>query len=311
MATNSTRSGNGLGSACQSCARRYSTLNLLINLSLAVIKGFVGVIAGSQALVAAALYSLTDAFSAIVVMVSTTLGNKPADEDHPYGHGKAEFVAIGIMGIALALCVVGILVFSLVHVFKGSHSAPHLIAGAVAALSVASNGFLARRGYCVARFLGSPAVYTSAEHSRADAISSLAVLAGVGGAHLGVHWLDPLVAVFEAVHIAWLAGRLLGKAIKGLTDAAAPRSTADQIEAACTQIEGVERVLELRTRAVGSQIWADLIVAVPREYSVRRAQQVCEQVRERLPVEGGIPILAQVSFRPAGVLDPAPPTEVM
>lgn len=290
------------GRACASCGPRFSSLNLFANLALAGLKATVGVLAGSQALVAAALYSINDALSAVLVMVSLTVGRKQPDEDHPYGHGKVEFVAVGIMAIILLLSVVGVLVFSLSRLAHGVDGPPHVVAAGVAILSVATNGFLARKGFCASRFLGSPSLYTSAEHNRADAVSSVAVLIGVAGATLGLHALDPLVAVFEAVHIVWLAGSLLAKSLKGLTDSAPPPSTVERLRGVCEEVEGVQQVVQMRTRLTGSHVWADVVVAIHGDRTMADAQAICDRIREhaRSNNTSNVPMVMQVGFRPAG-----------
>ena len=287
--------------ACAGCGQRFSTLNLGANLALATLKAVVGALAGSQALVAAALYSINDALSAVIVKISLSIGRKQPDEDHAYGYGKVEFVAIGAMALILVVSVLAVLVFSASRIAAGTSSPPHLIAAGVAALSVATNGLLARRGFCVARFLGSPSLYTSAEHNRADVISSVAVLVGVVGAAMGLHALDPLVAGFEAAHIAWLAGNLLANSLKGLTDAAPPLSTRQRIVSTCEQVEGVDRVVSMRSRVAGSHVWADVVLAIHGERSMEEAQDICEQVRHsvRNQAAGNVPMMVQVGFRPA------------
>jgi len=280
------------------CGRRFSFVNLWANLALAVIKGAVGYMAGSRALVAASLYSINDVLSAIIVLVTLKVGRRPPDEDHPYGHGKAEFVAIGLMAVVLAVGVFFILFYSLIDIFRGVAGPPHMVALGVAALAMLTNGLLAKRGFCAARFFGSPALHTSAEHNRADAISSFAVVIGVSGAtFLGIHVLDQIVAVFEALHILWLGGTLFGKSLRGLMDTSLPPSEIEDALDACREVEGVVRVLDLRTRLAGSYVWASVVVAVPTEYTVEQAEEVCNKVRTALRQRLGRSLEAHVGFR--------------
>ena len=277
---------------------RFSLLNLSANLALAALKATVGFVSGSRALVAAALYSINDVLSALIVMVSLKVGSRPDDADHRYGHGKAEFIAIGMVGVILAVGVVFILYYSLIDIIRGVSAGPHAIAVAVAVLSLVINGVLSARGLCAARMLSSPALHTSAEHLRADAVSSAAVLIGVLGATLGLHILDQLVAVFEALHILWLAGTLFGTSMKGLMDTSLPESEEDEIRETVLAVEGVLAVAQLRTRLAGSHSWADVIVGLPRSYSVREAEVVCAKVKAVLERKSHRSLRVHVGFRP-------------
>ena len=87
---------------CRACAVGFSRQTLVVNGALAMLKSVIGLMAGSRALVASALYSVNDVLSSIVVMISVKVARRPADDDHAYGHGKAEFVAIGIVSTILA-----------------------------------------------------------------------------------------------------------------------------------------------------------------------------------------------------------------
>jgi cation diffusion facilitator family transporter len=272
----------------------------VINLALAIIKALIGVLAYSRALLASALYSVNDVLSAVIVMVSLRVARRPPDQDHAYGHGKAEFIAIGIVSTILAVAVIFVLFFSVSDILEGVNAPPHAIALLVAAVTLATNEFLARRGFCAAERLGSPVLRTSAEHNRADAVSSLATIVGVGGAWLGLHLLDPLVAIFETIHIIWLSGSLLGHSLRGLMDASLPLSQVERINAACTVLPGVEEVTNLRSRQAGPQAWVDMEILVKSGISVQEAHQVTREVRSTVQEILGKGATAQVRFRASG-----------
>jgi cation diffusion facilitator family transporter len=267
---------------CQSCAVSFSWTTLVVNALLALLKSVVGVMAGSRALVASALYSVNDVLSSIVVMISMRIARRSPDRTHAYGYGKAEFVAIGLVSTILAGAVVFILTYSVIDILRGVEGAPHLIVLPVAALSMATNQFLARKGFCAAARTRSSVLYTSAEHNRADAVSSLATMIGVGGAALGFHRLDPMVAIFETVHIVWLSGSLFGAALRGLMDAALPEPTVAAVAQACGRVPGVVRVVNLRTRQAGANAWVDVEVQVERGTAVAMATEICRTVERSI-----------------------------
>jgi cation diffusion facilitator family transporter len=283
---------------CNSCGLRVSRVNLTANLALALLKGLVGVMAGSRALVAGVLYSVNDVLSAAIVIVSLRAARRPADANHQYGHGKIEFLAVGLVSLLLAVGVFLILRFSLTGIMSGEVHRPHPVALVVAALAGGANWMLAQQGFCSAKQLGSPALLSSAEHNHADAVSSAAVLVGVGFAMMGLGVVDRLVAVFEALHILWLGGTLFGKALKGLMDTALPPAEVARLRRACRRVDGVLGVLDLRTRLAGSEVLADVVVGVSATLTVDEAHGITERVREELLISLPRDIRASVGFRP-------------
>ncbi len=282
---------------CFSCGKQFTWINLAVNLALAVLKFVIGLIATSRALIAGALYSINDVLSGVIVIISLRVAQRPPDQQHPYGYGKAEFIAIGIVSTVLAGAVIFILIFSVVDIIRGVDAPPHAIALLVAAATMATNEFLARRGFCVAHHLGSPVLRTSAEHNRADAISSLATIVGVSGALMGLHLLDPIVAIFETVHIVWLSGSLLGNSLSGLMDAGLPANEVNRIRSACSGVPGVLRVVTLRSRQAGPKSWVDAEVALPLGLTIKEAHQITEEVRRAIRRALGRAVEAQVKFR--------------
>jgi len=277
---------------------RFSSLNLFVNLALGIVKGVVGYLSGSRALLACSLYSVNDVLSAIIVMVSLKVGRRPADPGHPYGHGKAEFVAIAIMSFVMVAGLFFIIYYSLKDILGGVEGPPHVAALFVAGLSFVVGELLARMGFCAARHTDdSPSLLSSAEHNRADAFSSLAVVVGVSGALLGYHVLDPIVAVIETLHIGIICGRFFGKAIRGLMDSALPPHEVECISQACGQVPGVSRLAHLRTRQMGIKSCVDMVVNVPAHISVEQANQVALQVKSTVEEALGRSAETQVRFK--------------
>ncbi len=283
--------------ACQSCALQYSWLTLAVNAALAVLKIAIGFLAGSKALVASALYSINDVLSGITIIVSLRVARRPEDDGHPYGYGKAEFVAVGIVSTILVGATVYIVMHAVAVLVSSTHVKPHLIVIPVTAVTLATTEYLARRGFCVAHRTDSPVVHTAAEHNRADTISSIAVMIGVGAASLGIYWLDPIIAIFEAVHIVWLSGELFGKSVRGLMDAALPPKVVSALQKQCANVPGVVGVVSLRTRHVGAYAWVDVAIQVEPGLSVVDAHDVCERVRKTITDAVSRQVRCQVKYQ--------------
>lgn len=289
---------------CMTCAVGFTRVNLAVNLTLAVLKALVAVLAGSRALLAGALYSLNDVLSAIVVMLTLGVGKAPPDEEHPYGHEKVELIGVAVVALTLVLAVSYIFYYAVRDLLKGVESPPHLIAFLVASLTLLTNLFLYKKGECAAEHCKSLALHTSAEHNRADAVSSIAVLIAVGGATLGWHFLDPLVAVYETVDVLRLSGSLLRRSIGGLMDASLPPGDVDEITRVCAAVPGVRLVEGVRARKVGAVCWVDVDIAVDPGLPVSEAHEISEAVRRALRATVGSSVEAQVKFRAGGYSSP-------
>jgi cation diffusion facilitator family transporter len=285
---------------CGPCGMRFASVSLAVNLALAVLKATIGVFGRSRALMAAALYSINDVLSSVIVMISLRVAKQPADEKHPYGHNKAEYIAIGVVSGILAVGVLFVLFYSVSAIVNGTEGAPHFIAFVVAALSFAVSTFLTRYAQCAAYCSASPVLHTSAAHNHADAVSSIAVMVGVGSALMGMHVVDPLVAVFETAHIMWLSGTLFGRSLGGLMDSALPREMIERITTACLSVPGVRELVELRSRQAGSESWVDLVVGVRSGLTVLQASELTKEVKKAIFEEMGPAITAQVGFRGEG-----------
>jgi cation diffusion facilitator family transporter len=282
---------------CVKCAGMIGWIGLCTNLVLLFLKGFVGVISGSQALVADAMYSAKDVVSSLLVIIGLKISRRPLDREHPYGHGKIEF----ILSMIISVVFLTVTAFLFVHVIQilmmgDEHKAPHMIALWTALVSVAVNVVMYFYSRCVSIEINSPMVRTLAHHHHADATSSMAVAVGIIGAHyLGMPWIDTMVALFEIVHLMYLGGSVFRDAYKGLMDRNAPDDVRSRIETLVKEVDGADEVDGLRARMVGQELWVDLVIRVPENMSVEAAGEIREQVIDHLSTR--VPHLGSVQVK--------------
>ena len=233
----------------------------IINVVLLVVKFAAGIFGHSAAMIADAVHSLTDFATDVVVLIFVHLGNKPADRDHDYGHGKYETLATAIIGTSLL--AVGVLIFcsgagKTWRVIQGEMlPSPGKVALVAAVASIVLKEWAYRFTVKVGKRCQSEAVVANAWHHRSDALSSVGTMIGVGGAILlGNRWtvLDPLASIVVSLFIVRAAWQLMMESMKELTEA----SLSDEDEAVITHIAasepGVSEVHNLRTRRVGNRI---------------------------------------------------------
>ena len=272
-------------SKCVFCYESVGWIGLVSNLALALLKLFVGLISGSHALVADSLYSAKDVVTSGLLIVGLKVSKQELDTEHPYGHGKIEFILGGLMSVVFIGATGLVFYMAVERLLAVEGGAPHLIALWVAVFSVAANAALYAYTRCVSVEINSPLTYALARHQSSDATASLAVAAGIVGSHyLGISWLDPLVAVFETLDLFRLGGEIFWDATQGLMDSSAPRKTIKSIESASGSVQDVLAVEQIKTRRVGQELWVDLVVGVDPDITITQGNKIRARV-ERAVLE--------------------------
>ena len=239
---------------------RSAQAGLLINVVLVVVKLIAGIVGNTYALVADAIESSTDVFSSMIVWAGLSIAARPADEDHPYGHGKAEPLAAAVVSILLLGAALGISILAIREIRTPHHTPAPFTLGIAAAVIVVKE-LLHRRVSKVGADVGGTAVAADAWHHRSDAISSLAAFIGIGIALWGgPGWesADDWAALVAAL-IAGVNGvRALKPAIANLMDAAPDREMLDRARTAARDVDGIRHIESLNLRSSGLGYFVDL-----------------------------------------------------
>ncbi len=286
MSRNSlTPCGSTETSECIACSKKVGWFAVYANLALALFKAFIGYISGSKAILADSLFSFKDFVTSLVVVAGIKVSGKPADENHPYGHGKIEFVAMLIMSILLIIATTFLFIHSVKGIWQSFHGetyVPKFIAFWAAIISVIANYKISTYLQCVGEKLKSPAVLANAKHSHSDAISSALVAGGVLGTRLGFFFLDPLVAAVETVDLMRLSISMFKESLHGLFDASVDAEILGKIEATARLVPGVRRVSRVTARQLGQSIWIDITIKVDHHLSHQDGHLIGLHVKESL-----------------------------
>jgi cation diffusion facilitator family transporter len=268
---------------------RLLQASVLVALVTIAMKTAAWAVTDSVGLLSDAMESLVNLASAMFGLWMVTVAARPPDEDHPFGHHKAEYFSSGFEGVLIIAAAVGIAGAAL-------HRLVHPVAveqiGLGLALSVASsalNGALAWVMFQVARAQRSIALEADAHHLVIDVWTSAGVVAGVLlVVATGWHWLDALVAVAVAVNIAREGARLLWRSVQGLMDEAVEPevlATIHQTLERFAQIDGVVETVRfdhLLTRRSGQRRYVSFHMHMPARWSLRRAAALRAQVEQAL-----------------------------
>lgn len=287
---------------CETCGRRATLLSAGQNVMLASLKGMVGYVTGSRALLADALHSGSDVVCALLAAWGTRFGEKPVDKSHPYGYGKVEFIVGMIIGIVLIFAAGKILYGSLGVLFSQMKiNPPKVLAFWVALLSVYSNFVVSHYTMCAAKELNSPALKSVSVDNRSDAYSSIPVVICILGSQLGFPQLDPLAAVFVGLIVFKMGAGLVIENYRGLLDVSVKLEQIEKIKEIIVSLPGVKKINYLRTRQIGQKIWVDVEVCVKGEKTLEEANVVSREIRSALMRKMHYIGNVQVSLKPMAV----------
>lgn len=284
---------------------RSSIVGILTNTVLAVTKGIAGVLGNSYALIADAIESATDIASSLIVWGGLKISTLPPDEDHPYGHGKAEPLAAVVVALILIAAAIGIAIQSLREIVT-PHHAPEPFTLAVLVLVVATKEILFRVVFRVGESIQSTAVRSDAWHHRSDAITSAAAFVGISVALIGgkgYESADDWAALFASSIIIVNAYRILRPAINEMMDAAPSSDVERDLRRVAGSVEGVIALEKCFVRKMGLLYYVDLHVTVDGALSVRRGHDIARQVREAIRLSNPNVAEVLVHIEPSDLLD--------
>jgi cation diffusion facilitator family transporter len=268
---------------------RATLLGMAVNAVLAVAKLLAGIFGHSHALVADAVESFADIFSSLVVWRGLVLAAEPADENHPYGHGKAEPLASAIVATMLLFAAAGIGLKAVEEILTPHHG-PEPFTLWVLICVVVIKELLFRFTHREAVSAGSSAVRADAWHHRSDAITSLAAAVGITVALIGgkgYEGADDVAAVVAAGIIAWNGWKLLRPALDELMDTAPNLQLTQQIRNIAAAVNEVRHVEKCIVRKMGFHYFVDMHIEVNPRMTVQEAHTVAHRVkdavRQKLP----------------------------
>ena len=287
---------------------RITLWGSIVNIVLTGLKFAAGILGASAAMIADAVHSLSDLLTDFVVLLFVKISSRPADSDHPYGHGKYETLATTIVAIAL-LAAGGVLLAQGIEKIIGAVRGealpvPGRIALWAALISIAAKEGIYQLTARVGRRVQSSALEANAWHHRTDALSSVATAIGIGGALLfGGKWaiLDPIAAVLVSVFILIAAGKLLHEAIQDLMEKRLPEEIEEEIREIVAADSEMSEMHKLRTRRVGNVYSIEMHLRMHGNISLYEAHRHSMLLEQRLRERFGQETLVSIHLEPLKV----------
>ena len=259
---------------------RYAWISAWAAVVTIALKTTAWLLTGSIGLLSDALESLVNLATAVLAIAMLDLAARPEDDDHPYGHNKAEYFSSGVEGALVFLTGLGIAAAA-VQRFLHPHALEQLGVGvALTALSTAINLGVALVMLRAGRRHRSVTLEANGHHLLSDVWTSVAVVAGLGAVALtGRQQLDPAVALLVAGHVSWTGLAILRRTVAGLMDSALSEDDQRALKQALSvHIVDPVQAHALRSRIAGARRFVSLHVLVPGDWTVQRGHELLERI---------------------------------
>lgn len=263
---------------------RAAKLSIGMAVSLAVMKFTVGILSGSMAVLSSAIDSMLDIVMSGVNFLAIRQAEQPADENHPYGHGKFETMATLVQSLIIGGSGVWIMIESIRRLAAGAAPSGLGSGIVVLALSVVGSWAISRYLVKVAKETDSSALAADALHFSMDIYTNLALLAGVTAmVFFRLYWIDALLSMLVACYILYEAMKLIRLSLREVLDEQLPEPLRKKVECVIRE-HGGENVSfhNLRTRKAGSHKLIDFHMTVCKHLSVAEAHQITDELEQEI-----------------------------
>jgi cation diffusion facilitator family transporter len=279
--------------ARESMAKKVAVISLIGNMVLTIGKLLVGWFGNSEAVFADGVHSGADVFASLIVLVVIKIANKPADQEHPYGHGKAEVIVSAMVGIIL-LIVSLYVVYEAITSFFHPISAPSILAMWVALFSYISKEVLYRYSFKIAKANNSKAIEAIAFDHKADIVASIAsalgVILSIAGHNLNIHLLlygDKVASIVVAYLIFKIAKEMLKEAFDILMERNIDSDILNDYQSIISNFPEVRRIDKIRAREHGYYVLVDLRISVDYEKTIKEGHDLSKKIKQELMTKHG------------------------
>ena len=267
--------------------RQEGWISIIANIILFALKYWAGIVTGSIALIADAWHTLTDSVSSVIVLVGGKISRKPADDDHPFGHGRAEHIAAIIIGVLLAIVAFDFVLNSVEKFSSREQTVFGMLAWIATIVSVVVKEALAQYAFWAYKKTNSSILKADGWHHRTDALSSIVILIGIAFGKF--FWFtDAVLGFIVAIMIAYASYEILSKEIKSLLG----ESPSDEL--LLTIRETVQKKFELplhihhiHMHNYGNHTEMSCHIKLPPEMSLEQAHEICTKIEKEIKQEFG------------------------
>lgn len=266
---------------------RGAIVSIVAYICLSTLKLLIGHSTGSEALKADGLNNVTDIIASVAVLIGLKLSRKPADDDHPYGHWKAENVATLVASFIMMAVGIQVLYESVISFFNLEKTPPDLTAAWTGVICAAVMYGVYRYNKRLANRINSQSVMAAAKDNLSDAWVSIGAAIGIIGSHFQLPWLDPLAAIIVGFLICRTAWEIFREASHHLTDGF-DESLIEDYKETILNIFGVKGIKEIKARNYGNNTVVDIVILVNSNLNLQDAHDISTVVENSLMKEHGV-----------------------
>jgi cation diffusion facilitator family transporter len=271
------------GSERKKIGKKASYVAIFGNIFLTIFNIAVGLLSGSTALVAEGFHTLSDVITSIITFVGFKIGMRPADEDHPYGHGKAEAL-VGLI-IVVFLVVVAYEIISGVYtkIALGEViTPPDKIAAVMALIGIFINYTMTTYLIRTGNKINSPALIADGNHQKVDIFSGIAILIGVIGSQLGYPILDPLVGVVIALIIIYTAFHIGKDNVNIIMGKVSSSKVINDVKISALGLECVKGTHDIKINNMGPYVSVELHIELNKDLKLEKAHEIAHDVEQKI-----------------------------
>lgn len=268
----------GNSAACQKCAQHVGTVNVIGNILMICVKGYLGFAGRSKGLIAEAIHSSADLIATIVMIVGFKVSDRKTDEQYPYGYGKAEYIVSIVIYLFLFSIGFFIIYNGIIAILMNRLVTPCLSAAWGAIFSIIINELMFRQSICAGRRVNSPSMQAKAWETRSDVYASVAVLIGILGAKMGFPFMDPLAAIIVGVIILKICVEQVKDAVFNLMDKSYDEEYMEDISKSLETMENISGIKKVIARELGPILEFEINLYVPPDISVKIGETIKKEV---------------------------------
>ena len=260
---------------------RGALISIIAYICLSALKLIVGYLANSEALKADGLNNATDIIASIAVLIGLKLSQRPADDDHPYGHWKAETIASMVASFIMVVVGIQVTYEAISSIFHGGNESPDLISAWTGIICAIVMYFVYRYNKKLANEINSQSVMAAAKDNLSDAWVSVGIFIGIMGTQFGLPWLDPLTAIIVGLFICKTGWGIFREASHNLSDGF-DEKVIELYKETIHNCYGVKGVKDIKARNYGNNIVVDIVILVNSHLDVRGAHDIATEVELKL-----------------------------
>ncbi|WP_294129205.1 cation diffusion facilitator family transporter [uncultured Clostridium sp.] len=264
-------------------SNKITVISILLNIGLTILKILAGILGNSTAIIADGLHSASDIITSIGILIGNKISRKPRDDEHQYGHEKAEslvsfILAAVLIGIALKIGYDGFK--DLINI--NNILVPNALPLAVALISIAVKEYQYQITIRVAKKINSSSLKADAWHHRSDAFSSIAAFIGIGGAMLGFKILDPIASIIVAIVVIKVGIEILKSACDELMDSSISKEDIREIKSLIDNNKKIYGIKDFKSRKYGSIAYIDMSIFIDKSKTLEEAHDIADNLEHSI-----------------------------